>query len=922
MKKFTTALLMILFFSTVSFSQSITTQAGNNVVCANDFTTPITVVKCENVGAISLTLMYDPAVLTYDGFQNAHPALSIGNLVVNDNAGAVIVSWYTVGSIPLNILFGDLLEIKWISTGGYSTLNWDLVTPGYCEYADLNANILPATFVNGDVTVNPLPAITADPVDVTVDEGQTATFSVTAINATNYTWEVSEDGGATWNVVGSGTTLDVTGTTLAMDGNMYRCTAAGICTPDAVSNTATLYVNPIITTILGTTTGCEGNIIVPIDVEHFYTVASLSYTFGYNTIALEYVGVQDVHPGLSGGTFYAHELTPGTIRVSWASITPVDLGDVTLLNLVFTSKNAGTSNLFWALQNPDDTQYTNLANDIITAIWINGSVTVNGLPKAYNVTGGGEYCDGGMGVQVGLYKSQVDVEYELFLDGVTTGVTQMGTGWAMSFGYFTAEGNYTVEAVNVNTTCANSMIGSVDVIVNPVPVVNAGSDVSILIGTTTTLDGTVTDGTPAYTYEWMPGGETTEDIVVGPTVNTMYTFKATDTKGCWAEDDVEVTVYTNILSGHINYDNAVSTPMNNVTVDLVTVPGGMNVQTAVTDPMGYFEFGPQENGNYQIMCSCAKPWGGVNSTDALLIMEHFVGSMPLSGIRLIAADVNASGFVNAGDALFAAQRFAYVITSFPAGDWAFENSLVTLNEADLHIDDLALCFGDVNGSFTPSAVKVTPSMKLTNNGVMEVKDNIFEVPVTANQYMEIGAVSLVFDIPENVEVVNVEGLSDLIYTTINGELRISWFNTTPVYVNTNESLLTITLKADKIDNLSISLDPVSELADGNANVIFDAGVNIPKIAQAGTIAAGYSINNYPNPFSSNTTFEYSIAKAGNVSINVYNLLGEKVQNIVNKYQDAGSYKIEFDGSNLNNGTYFYKIETPGFVKTKTMVINK
>ena len=96
---------------------------------------------------------------------------------------------------------------------------------------------------------------------------------------------------------------------------------------------------------------------------------------------------------------------------------------------------------------------------------------------------------------------------------------------------------------------------------------------------------------------------------------------------------------------------------------------------------------------------------------------------------------------------------------------------------------------------------------------------------------------------------------------------------------------------------------------------------MPKLSTSGSIADDYSINNYPNPFNTNTTFEYSIAKAGNVTITVYNLLGEKVQNLVNNYQDAGTYKIEFDGSNLNNGTYFYKFETTEFVKTRTMVIN-
>ena len=103
-----------------------------------------------------------------------------------------------------------------------------------------------------------------------------------------------------------------------------------------------------------------------------------------------------------------------------------------LLNLVFTSQNAGTSNLIWALQNPDDTQYTNLANDIITANWINGAVTINGLPMAYTVTGGGEFCEFGMGVEIGLSGSQVDVMYGLLVNGAPLGAPV--TGGDIAFG--------------------------------------------------------------------------------------------------------------------------------------------------------------------------------------------------------------------------------------------------------------------------------------------------------------------------------------------------------------------------------------------------------------------------------------------------------------------------------------------------------
>ena len=80
--------------------------------------------------------------------------------------------------------------------------------------------------------------------------------------------------------------------------------------------------------------------------------------------------------------------------------------------------------------------------------------------------------------------------------------------------------------------------------------------------------------------------------------------------------------------------------------------------------------------------------------------------------------------------------------------------------------------------------------------------------------------------------------------------------------------------------------------------------------------------NYPNPFSTTTTIEYSIAEDANVTLTVFNLLGEAVNVLVKEDQSEGTYFVEFDGSNLNSGLYYYKLETPNFVKTKTMVINK
>lgn len=80
--------------------------------------------------------------------------------------------------------------------------------------------------------------------------------------------------------------------------------------------------------------------------------------------------------------------------------------------------------------------------------------------------------------------------------------------------------------------------------------------------------------------------------------------------------------------------------------------------------------------------------------------------------------------------------------------------------------------------------------------------------------------------------------------------------------------------------------------------------------------------NYPNPFNPVTNIEFSIVNTEFVTLKVYNILGEEVKTLVNSNLETGTYKVDFDASNLPSGVYFYSITTGLFSETKKMILIK
>jgi hypothetical protein len=92
---------------------------------------------------------------------------------------------------------------------------------------------------------------------------------------------------------------------------------------------------------------------------------------------------------------------------------------------------------------------------------------------------------------------------------------------------------------------------------------------------------------------------------------------------------------------------------------------------------------------------------------------------------------------------------------------------------------------------------------------------------------------------------------------------------------------------------------------------------------ADQVVTAYALEqNYPNPFNPNTTIQYQLPDAANVKLTVFNMLGQETATLVDEARPAGIYTVQFDGSRLASGVYFYRIQAGSYVNTKKLLLLK
>ena len=130
--------------------------------------------------------------------------------------------------------------------------------------------------------------------------------------------------------------------------------------------------------------------------------------------------------------------------------------------------------------------------------------------------------------------------------------------------------------------------------------------------------------------------------------------------------------------------------------------------------------------------------------------------------------------------------------------------------------------------------------------------------------------------------------------------------------------MSITLQDESGNNINTQLIPGEEITINNSSInkllIISGEIVVP---------IEYALEqNYPNPFNPSTMIKFSVPEATNVTLTIYNTLGQKVTELVNTKLEAGRYSYQWDAGTVATGMYIYELRTDKFVSVKKMMLLK
>ncbi len=343
---------------------------------------------------------------------------------------------------------------------------------------------------------------------------------------------------------------------------------------------------------------------------------------------------------------------------------------------------------------------------------------------------------------------------------------------------------------------------------------------------------------------------------------------------------------------------------------------------------------------------------GITTFDVLLLQKHILNLRPLdSPYKLIAADLNNSGDVTAFDMLLLRQMILSVINEFPnTPSWRFVDATHQFEDAtnpfsaafpsSISIDAenegpqldnrfIAIKMGDLNNTAKIQVNSSNRTAMEAGQAILKVenqsykKGDLLHVPFVLTKNLTIDGLQFALDYDAaQLRLLDLNGnieLSKDDYALNNGTLNLSWTNSESIAFEEEEMLINLQFQATKDGVLSQSLTLTNHQI---APIIYSTNdetipFSINWETKSSAITVFKALDNYPNPFTYQTTIPFSLPNDSQVTLQIFDNNGRI---ILSKQQDfvAGKQSLQIDEQLPMAGLYFYRLETEFGVATGRM----
>ncbi len=363
-----------------------------------------------------------------------------------------------------------------------------------------------------------------------------------------------------------------------------------------------------------------------------------------------------------------------------------------------------------------------------------------------------------------------------------------------------------------------------------------------------------------------------------------------------------------------------------------------------TDSNGEFASDNHENTrDYSVSAySNDDPRNGVSTLDILLIQRHILNLQSLtSPYQYIAADANSDGAITAADLVDIRKLVLEIYDEFPSNtSWRFVDAaqalttsnafafnevidILALNADMMNENFIATKTGDVNNSVVLSATGNDTEVRNGNLNMnltgVSTADGV-SVEVTSANFRAIAGYQFTLN-TNGMELVSVDAgainmTDDNVAVLDANTVTMSWNTTSPVTV-TDEVLFTLNF-AGTDASVVADMDITSEVTTAEA---YDADLSVLNVVLGENAEAAFALEqNEPNPFSTQTTVEFSLPTAGTATLTVMDVTGKMVKQITGTYAKGVNSIVLTKAELATSGVLYYQLESGDFSATKKMII--